>query len=78
MAKTLDLKGREAALSLITVSIFLQNIIHMFWLQNMNKGFKKMPVSDPNDLINFIESTSGSICSIISVRNVDLYSLLHG
>ena len=38
-------------------------------LQNMNEGYKKMPISDPNDLANFIESTSGCICSILGVGN---------
>ena len=34
----------------------------------MADGFKKMEVSDPSSLTDFIEATSGSILSIISVR----------
>ena len=39
-------------------------------LQNMADGFKKMEVSDPSSLTDFIEATSGSILSIISVRHL--------
>ena len=35
----------------------------------MADGFKKMTVSDPSSLTDFIEATSGSILSIISVRH---------
>ena len=34
----------------------------------MNEGFKKVPVSDPSKLTNFIEGTSGSVLAILSVR----------
>ena len=44
----------------------------------MNKGFKKMPVSEPSILTDFIESTSGSILSIISVsKSVQLKLVVH-
>ena len=33
----------------------------------MNEGFKKVPVSDPSKLTNFIEGTSGSVLAILSV-----------
>ena len=38
----------------------------------MADGFKKMEVSDPSSLTDFIEATSGSILSIISVSHHDL------
>ena len=38
----------------------------------MADGFKKMEVSDPSSLTDFIEATSGSILSIISVSYHDL------
>ena len=46
----------------------------------MNDGFKKMPISEPSILTDFIESTSGSILSIISVSKsatlkLDLHSI---
>ena len=34
----------------------------------MNEGFKKVPVSDPSKLKNFIEGTSGSVLAILSVK----------
>ena len=34
----------------------------------MNDGFKKVEVSDPSKLKNFIEGTSGSVLAILSVR----------
>ena len=37
----------------------------------MADGFKKMEVSDPSSLTDFIEATSGSILSIISVSYYD-------
>ena len=37
----------------------------------MADGFKKMEVSDPSSLTDFIEATSGSILSIISVSYHD-------
>ena len=58
-AKTLDMKGRDASLTLIN---------------KMNEGFKKMPVSDPSQLKEFIESTTGSILSILSGLNNILYN----
>ena len=33
----------------------------------MNDGFKKVEVSDPAKLTNFIEGTSGSVLAILSV-----------
>ena len=58
IGKTLDMKvefqtflhfqnlcqGREAAVQLV---------------ENMNEGFQKMPISDPNKLKTFIEGTTG-------------------
>ena len=37
-------QGREAAVQLV---------------ENMNEGFQKMPISDPNKLKTFIEGTTG-------------------
>lgn len=34
----------------------------------MAEGFENMEVSDPSSLTDFIESTSGSVLAIISVR----------
>ena len=34
----------------------------------MNDGFKKVEVSDPSKLKNFIEGTSGSVLAILSVK----------
>ena len=58
-AKTLDMKGREAAVKLV---------------DKMNEGFKKMTISDPNKLVAFIEGTTGSIVAILSSLNNVLYS----
>ena len=38
----------------------------------MNDGFKKVEVSDPSKLKNFIEGTSGSVLAILSVRRSNL------
>ena len=38
------------------------------FVQKMNEGFKKVPVSDPSKLTNFIEGTSGSVLAILSVK----------
>jgi len=59
VAKTLDMKGREAAVKLV---------------DKMNDGFKKMTISDPNKLVAFIEGNTGSIVAILSSLNNVLYS----
>ena len=59
VAKTLDMKGREAAVKLV---------------DKMSDGFKKMTISDPNKLTAFIEGTTGSIVAILSSLNNVLYS----
>ena len=42
----------------------------------MNDGFKKVEVSDPSKLKNFIEGTSGSVLAILSVRTT-FFSMIH-
>ena len=59
VAKTLDMKGRNAAVKLI---------------EKMNDGFKKVEVADPSKLTTFIEGTSGSVLAILSSLNNILYS----
>ena len=59
VSKTLDMKGREAAVALV---------------DKMNDGFKKMTISDPSKLKTFIEGTSGSVLAILSSLNNVLYS----
>ena len=59
VSKTLDMKGREAAVKLV---------------DKMADGFGKMTISDPNKLKAFIEGTTGSIVAILSSLNNVLYS----
>ena len=59
VAKTLDMKGREAAVKLV---------------DKMADGFGKMTISDPNKLKAFIEGTTGSIVAILSSLNNVLYT----
>ena len=54
VAKTLDMKGREAAVKLV---------------DKMADGFGKMTISDPNKLKAFIEGTTGSIVAILTSLN---------
>merc|ERR1719312_393903 len=59
LAKTMDMKGREAAVTLV---------------EKMNDGFQTIKVADPSALKTFIESTSGSILAILNSLNSVLYS----
>lgn len=50
-------QGREAAVQLV---------------ENMNEGFQKMPISDPNKLKTFIEGTTGRQLRWCVVCNVNV------
>lgn len=60
MSKTLDMAGRAEAVAL---------------MQNMADGFSKINVPDPNKLVPFIESVTGSVMSIMEV-NIPIFLLL--
>ena len=59
MSKTLDMDGREEAVGMI---------------EKMADGFKKVEVSDPNKLKEFIEGVTGSVMAIMEGINSILYS----
>ncbi len=60
MSKTLDMAGRAEAVAL---------------MQNMADGFSKINVPDPNKLVPFIESVTGSVMSIMEV-NIPIFIVM--